>query len=205
MINVNQENLISSRALGKLIGVTDERVRQLEDEGVFESQVKGGRKYFDLTTAINAYVTHLKELISGKANGNITEEIAKATLRYKTAQAGKAELELEELKGTMHRAEDIEILTADMIAGLRAEVLALPGRLAVDTANASDPKETSALLKAGVDEALNNMARYKYNAAEYRKKVRERQKWSTQEEEPVTPRRSASSKGSAKASKRRKT
>ena len=228
MFDIHEETLITSLALGEVLSITDERVRQLEDKGILTSTMKGRKKYFDLIPSVGAYI----EFIKGTTAPDLAIAMAQADLRYKEARAGKMELELSELKGQMHRAEDVETVVSDMVANLRAAVLALPGRLAVDTADAKSAKETSAIIKAAVDEVLNETARYRYDAAEYRKLVTEREKWISvkeaesakklEEEEKAAPRQKksrkgneqkktvskrqpASSKGSARASKPRKT
>ena len=225
MFDIHEETLITSLALGEVLLITDERVRQLEDKGILTSVMKGRKKYFDLITSVAAYI----EFIKGATAPDLAVAMAEADLRYKEARAGKMELELSELKGQMHRAEDVETVVSDMVANLRAAVLALPGRLAVDTADAKSAKETSAIIKAAVDELLNETARYKYDAAEYRKLVTEREKWISVKEaesakkmevEPApkkktkkgsetkksaTKRQPASSKSSARASRPRKT
>ena len=178
MLNLQNENLITSRALGSLIDLTSERVRQLEDEGLFTSVTKSGKKYYDLAPSVLAYIDYLKERSSSDPEDrDLVKAKAQADLRWKQARAGKAELELAELKGQMHRSEDVEMLTCDMISRLRSMVLALPGRLAVDTANATTAMETSAIIKKVIDDLLNDMADYKYNPADYRKLVNEREKW----------------------------
>ncbi len=211
MFRINEEHWISSLTLGEIIGVTDERVRQLEDKGILECKMQGRKKLFDLVPSVNAYINFIKEP-STPVNTDISLATAKADLKYKESRAGKMELELKELQGTMHRAEDVEVIVTDMIAKLRAAILALPGRLAVDTAAATTAKETSAVIKKAVDELLNEMAEYKYNENDYKKRVMEREKWvSVQEAEQAlkeatkSTKRSTISKTSAKALKPRKT
>lgn len=217
MFNVNEENLITSRALGVLLDLSSERVRQLEDEGLFSCVMKSGKKHFDVTKSVQAYIRSLKDKASASGDDPATEaQIKQAEMRYKTARAGKVELELQELQGTMHRAEDVELITGDMVAKLRGAFLALPGRLAVDAANAKTAREASALIKAAVDEVLNDTAEYCYHAEAYRERVMEREKWrSVKEAEEALEKTKGgksgkgkpqgSSSGSQKASRRRKT
>lgn len=178
MFNIQEENLVPALTLGEIIGVTDERVRQLEDKGIITAVVRPDikKKMFDLAPSVKAYVEFIKKGTTPNT-GNMSEAMLAADLRYKEARAGKIELELAELKGQMHRAEDVEKVVSDMVAKLRAAVLALPGRLAVDAAGAKTAKEASAIIKAAVDELLNETADYKYDPAEYRKLVTEREKW----------------------------
>lgn len=223
--DIHKENLISSRTLATLVNRSSERIRQYEDEGLLTSVTKSGKKYFDLAPSVSAIVDYMDKEHQPQADTLTEEQMAQADLRYKAARAGKMELELAELRGQMHRAEDIEVIVNDMIAQLRAMILALPGRLAVDTAAAGTPMETSAIIKKAIDELLNEMADYKYKASDYRKLVTEREKWLTVKEQAeqrqteakkpkskapakaktVSKKAPATSKRSGKASKPRKT
>lgn len=219
---------LTTTELARLLGFTSERVRQLEDEGIIKSISHAGRKHYKAIPSLVAYINHLREQVEGKASTDILEDIAKQDYRYKKGRADKIELEVKELQGMMHRAEDVELITSDMIATIRASILALPGRLAVDAAEARTAAEASAVIKEAVDDLLNGMAKYKYDPAEYRKRVRERAKWAAEEQvveaEPAPPKkttkkapakkttakkasskRQPSSKTPAKASKPRKT
>ena len=42
-------------------------------------------------------------------------------------------------EGTMHRAEDVEAMTTDLVFSIRSALMAMPGRLAVDTAELETP------------------------------------------------------------------
>lgn len=208
------------------------RIDQLVQDGVLtpELVVERGKEVrrYPLVQTVQQYVDYLQEKANRKADGVddplTLEQMALADLRWKSARAGKAELELAELKGQMHRAEDVETVVSDMIARIRSSILALPGRLAVDTAEAKTPMETSAIIKAAVDDLLNETAEYRYNAADYKRLVSEREKWlSVKEAETVkkeaekkttqaknraktaSKKPAASSKTSEKVSKPRKT
>ena len=186
---------LTTTELARLLGFTSERVRQLEDEGIIKSISHAGRKHYKAIPSLAAYINHLREQVEGKASADILEDIAKQDYRYKKGRADKIELEVKELQGMMHRAEDVELITSDMIATIRANILALPGRLAVDAAEARTAAEASAVIKEAVDDLLNDMAKYKYDPAEYRKRVRERAKWAAEEQvveaDPAPPKKTA--------------
>ena len=61
--------------------------------------------------------------------------------------------------------------------------MALPGQVAVDCADARTPTEAAAIVKKAVDDFLNETAGYKYSEADYRRLVREREKWVAEIEE----------------------
>ena len=107
----------------------------------------------------------------------------KADADWKAARAAIAKLELEELNANVHRSEDVAEAFEDFAMTVRAAFLALPGRLAVDTANAQTAMETSALIQEVVNDTLNTLSGYQYDPEFYKKKVREREGWRERDEE----------------------
>lgn len=77
----------------------------------------------------------------------------------------------------MHSAEDVEAMTTDLCLAVRSSLLSMPGRLAVDVAEAQNTAEVSEIIKKAVNEILDDLTRYEYNPEEYRRRVRERQGW----------------------------
>jgi hypothetical protein len=207
-IDIYKENLITTRELANLVNRSSERIRQYEDEGVLTSVTKSGKKYFDLAPSVTAIINYIENKDTS-ADGLTDEQIKLADLKYKTARAGKMELELAEFTGQMHRSEDVATVVGDMVARIRGAILSLPGRLAVDTAEAKTAMEASSIIKKAVDDILNEIAEYKYKPEDYKKLVAEREKWLTikeQTEQAKTSRRpSSTSAESSKASKRQKT
>ena len=51
-------------------------------------------------------------------------------------------MEVEELKGKLHRSEDVEGFTEDLIYTIRDALLSLPGRLSVDVTAAQSPRRS---------------------------------------------------------------
>ena len=97
--------------------------------------------------------------------------------RYKKAKADMAELELKELEGELHRASDVEAITTDHVMYLRSMLMALPGKLAVDMASIQTAPEAAERMKQEVYAILKQLAGYRYNPSEYKRRVRERQGW----------------------------
>ena len=79
----------------------------------------------------------------------------------------------------MHRAEDIALLTENWLSALRGMMLALPGRVAIDVANISDPAEVSSRIRNEVLLVMEEMTNYRYDANQYEGLVRERLSWDT--------------------------
>jgi len=102
---------------------------------------------------------------------------------YKRHKADITELELAELKGNMHAANDVFDVTCDLILAIRSRLLALPGQLAVDVAEVKTAAETSKVIALAVNDILEELAGYQYDPEEYSKRVRERQGWNMGDEQ----------------------
>ena len=173
-----------------LFGLTARRVEQLTADGILPTVKveKQGRQYEFIPT-IQRYVKHLQERATGRDAKKTVEdkESAKldAEIRYKEAKADKAQLEADELKGKMHRADDVEALTTDLILSIRSDLLALPGRLAVDICRAKNPADASNIIREEIYHVLDNMTRYSYDPAKYKQRVIDRKGFAANDEDDI--------------------
>ena len=94
-----------------------------------------------------------------------------------------AELELKELQGKMHRAEDVEAITTDHVMLLRSMLMALPGKIAVDMAEIDTAPEAAERMKQEVYYILERLATYRYDPEDYKARARERQGWNDRQED----------------------
>ena len=101
--------------------------------------------------------------------------------RIKAAKAEVAEMELAELQGKLHRADDVEAITTDHVLFLRSMLMAMPGKLAVDLAGDHTAAEQAEVVKREVYHILDQLAGYRYDPDEYKKRVKERQGWDNPE------------------------
>ena len=99
----------------------------------------------------------------------------------KKAKAIVAVMEAQELQGKMHRSEDVADMTEDLIFAIRGMLVALPGRLAVDTAAANTPAEASEIIRKEVYKVMSELSEYKYDPKKYEERVRERKAWDMSE------------------------
>ena len=176
------ENLQSTRVIAKIFGVSTRRVEQLKTEGVIKGQGKPTK--YDLLPTIQAYIRYLSDKANGREKKETTAELEEAKLRaevdIKEAKAKAAQMELKELQGKMHRAEDVEAITTDHVLFLRSMLMAMPGKLAVDLAGTHTAPEQADRVKREVYYLLERLAEYRYDPEEYRARVRERQGWNDQ-------------------------
>lgn len=155
------------------------RIDQLRGDGVITGEGKPIRyKLFD---TVKQYVSFLSEKAYGREQkqtvSDLEEEKLRAEVDMKLAKAEAAKLELDELRGKLHRAEDVESITTDHVLFLRSMLMAMPGKLAVDCANCKTAAEAADRIRREVYYVLNNLTEYRYDPEEYKKRVRERRGW----------------------------
>lgn len=182
MAETPKKNLQGSDIIAKLFGVTDRRVQQLAKEGVIPAAQTRPYK-FDLLPTVQAYIKHLSEKANGKEQKNADTVQAEADkLRaeadLKQSKAKIAELQLKELEGKMHRSEDVEAMTNDLVHTIRSMIMALPGRLAMDVVQTTSANEASAVIRSECSKILNELAGYQYDPEAYQRRVRDREGWS---------------------------
>ena len=177
-----KQNLQSTDIIAKLFGLDVRRVQQLAKEGILPAASQRPYK-FDLLPTVKAYIRYLRDRANGKeakTADTVKAEADKlrAEADLKQSKAKIAELQLKELEGKMHRSEDVEALTNDLVYTARSMIMALPGRLAMDVVQAGSANEASALIRTECYKILDELAGYQYDPEAYRRRVRDREGWS---------------------------
>ena len=177
-----KQNLQSTEIMAKLFELDPRRVQQLAKEGFLPAASQRPYK-LDLLPTVKAYIRYLRDRANGKeakTADTVKAEADKlrAEADLKQSKAKIAELQLKELEGKMHRSEDVEALTNDLVYTARSMIMALPGRLAMDVVQAGSANEASALIRTECYKILNELAGYQYDPEAYRRRVRDREGWS---------------------------
>lgn len=170
---ITSETEVSTSELACVLGITGRNIRQLVEDGQLE-KVDG---HFILSDSVQRYVAF-------KSKGEKDDEeqrldkarrTAEVTLRASKAQIAK--MEADELRGKMHRSEDVAAMTEDLVYTIRGSLMALPGRLAVDVAAAVTPAEAAEIIRKEIHALMRELANYQYDPEKYEERVRERRKW----------------------------
>ena len=157
------------------------RSQQLTQDGVLATELVDKKRKYDLLLTVQRYIAYLQEKVVKKGENkddaqNESRKI-KADADLRAAKAEIADMELKELRGEMHRSEDVEAMTTDLVFTIRSMMLALPGRLAIDLAKITKPAEISERIKQEIHAILLELSNYQYDADAYKKRVRDRQGW----------------------------
>lgn len=172
-----KKELISTAKLARILGKSSRTIQDLAQQGHITGIKSGTRYSYDLNFVIQEYIKYLIEHNSKSANSLVNRKMQE-DIRFKKAKADMMELNLEELEGRLHSAEDVESMTTDLILTVRSALLAMPGKLGVEVAGISDRMECADVIKKSVYDILEDLSRYEYNPEEYKRCVRERQGWS---------------------------
>lgn len=171
---ITTETEVSTSELACVLGITARYVRQLTEDGQLE-KIKQGR--YALCASVQKYIDSREVAPEDDVKLERAKRAAEVTL--KTSKAHIAKLEADELRGRMHRSEDVEALTADLIYTIRSSLLALPGRLAVDVAAVETPAEAAEVIRKEVALLMQELTQYRYDPKKYEERVRERRDWDT--------------------------
>ena len=172
---ITDESEVSTTELATVLGVTARRVQQLAQDGTLPT-VKKGR--FLLADSVQRFIRFSTATPVDEEDVKLEKTRRKSEVQIKASKAMVAKLEAEELKGTMHRAEDVAAITEDLIYTFRGFMVALPGRVAVDVAACDTPAEVSDVLRREINKGLRELAGYHYSPKKYEERVRERRDWS---------------------------
>lgn len=175
-----QKKMVSSGELAKVLGKSDRTIQMLAKAGTITCEKVRNKNQYNLYTVVQEYIENLTKRDMPEAS-SLEEAKVQEEVRYKRAKADMMELELQELDGQMHSADDVESMTTDLVLAIRSALLSLPGRLGVDIAAAESAAEASELIKKAVYEILDDLSKYQYDPEEYKKRVRERQGWKEQQ------------------------
>ena len=168
---ITSETEVSSSELACVLGITGRNIRQLVEDGQLEKASKG---HFLLCDCVKRYI---KYKMRGKEEQKTESAIRAADVMLKASKAQIAKMEADELRGKMHRSEDVAAMTEDLIHTIRGSLMALPGRLAVDVAATATPAETAEIIRNEVHALMRELANYQYDPEKYEERVRERRKW----------------------------
>lgn len=172
---LTNETCVSLSEMAAALDITGRRINQLVQDGVLSCN---GKSQYPLFENIHRYLDYkAKEREETKSKDELDR--IKSEVAIKKAKATVATMEAQELLGKMHRSEDVQAMTEDLLYAVRNALLALPGRLAVETAAASEPKETSVMIRDEVYQIMAELSNYSYDPEKYAERVRDRRNWDT--------------------------
>lgn len=144
--------IVTTSDLSKILGLSDRRIRQLVQESILSQVTRGN---FRLPEAVQAYIKYIQS--GGPANNTGLNFKDEKTLLTK-AQREKTEIELNLLKQTVHRGEDVKTALLPVLSSLKSRILAVPMKSSVQLLNKSDVTEIQIVIRKEIFEALREIA-----------------------------------------------
>ena len=159
-------------------GKTNQWIGQLTAQGVIHKTKTNHGSLYELFETMKAYCEMLEERAKKEDEDILEIELKrkKSEARLKESKATIAELEAKEFQGKMHRSEDVQAMTADLLYFIRGGLIALAGRCASECAASSEPAEVQKIIEREVFSILQDMSNYKYDKQRYDELVRQRMK-----------------------------
>lgn len=155
--NLEESSIISSNNLGIILGISDRTIRELAQKGIIVKESKGN---YLKDESIKNYIEYLIEKLNKNSLGREEE------LRKKSADRRLKEIKLQKEAGELHKTETVKKCIGNMVTMFRAEMSALPSKLAGRVAIENDVKVVEEILKDGVFEALQALAEWRLEADE---------------------------------------
>ncbi|CAM4111609.1 hypothetical protein [Mesobacillus thioparans] len=144
--------IVSTKQLSEIMGVSTRRINQLEAEGAF---LKVARGKFDLAASFRRYIEYLTE---EKKDDELNKTVEEAL--WTRARRQKAEIELQIMKGELHRSEDVRRVMNNVLGSFRTRILAIPSKLASRLQAQTDLAIIKEILKDAMHEALTELSDY---------------------------------------------
>lgn len=144
--------MYTAAAVARRLDMTERNVRLLRDKGVLTEYKPG---LYDLQTVTVQYINFLR-----KKNPEAEDKVDYNTERAKLVRAKREseELELQVRKNELHTTEDIEKALTDMLVNFRTKLMAIPAKLSPIMAKKKDQTEIFKLMKAAIDETLEELS-----------------------------------------------
>lgn len=175
-----EKDYLSTKDIAELLGVDVRRVQQLTKEGTITGVKVAGKYTYDLFSVSKEYIAHLSKKVSGKEKTEkgiiLEDEKLSEEIGIKKSKRKIIEMEVAELEGKLHNADDVKDMTTDLVLAIRSMLLAFPGRLSVDIIKCTAP-EASEMIERAIHDVLDELSKYKYNPKEYRKRVMDSKGW----------------------------
>ena len=163
-----ERTTLDTTQLARLIDVGERHVRKLTMDGIlFKARDELGeemRGRYEMVPNNHAYIHYLRK----QARWDDTSDMRRLSLtnRKLASDAEIGELRLLEMKGALHRSDDVEFLWTNKLTRIKGRIQAIPSRCARQLVGKTDFKEIHEILTAEVEMTLRECAGY--NSAEFR-------------------------------------
>lgn len=141
--------------IAKLFMISERRVQQLVKKGVIPKNEHGR---YELVPTVQGYVRYLQERAIGRTG--MPEDYQQEKARLTKIQADKAELELNEITGSLVSSEEIALEWFQMITDCKTRLLTIPAKAAPVVATEMEAGVVQNIIDDLMREALEELTEY---------------------------------------------
>lgn len=146
---------VNQKELATIIGITPRRIRELRQEGFFET-IPGSKKY-DLAKCVQEYIEY-KIKAEVKTGKTLDKEEAQA--KHESIKMEISILKLRRLKRELHEAKDVENFLSNMLINFKNKLLSIPSKASIQIVGEQDINKIMAVLNKEVIETLEELSEY---------------------------------------------
>lgn len=169
---------LTVKDFGTLVGISERTVRRLIKTGKISAKSQNPLR-IKVDEGLSAFMNHLKENAKSEDRPVDDEKARSEKLRadadISIYKAKQEEAKWKEMAGQLHRSEDVQAMTEDLIYTIRGAMIALPGKLAMNVAAEDDPNICSKIIKEEVILVLEGLSNYEYSKERYLARMKERE------------------------------
>lgn len=146
---------VNQKELAQCLGVSSRRVRQLKEEGLF--QTMAGERGYNLEKSIQEYIEYKINAETGRRT-----HISKETIQAEHEEVKKqiSILKLRKLRRELHEAADVEYYLSDMLVRFKNRLLALPSKMAMEVSGEKDINRIIQIIRKDILDSLEELAEY---------------------------------------------
>jgi phage terminase Nu1 subunit (DNA packaging protein) len=123
---------LDTTLLARLLNITPRHLRKLRADGILNrardevgDEIEGR---YELVASVHAYIKHLQQ--SARWDDSTETTRARLVNQKLAAEAQIADLRLQQIKGQLHRAVDVEFVLTNMLTAIKQHLLSIPSRVA---------------------------------------------------------------------------
>jgi terminase small subunit / prophage DNA-packing protein len=117
---------VSTERLAKLLGISDRQVRELAKDGTL---IRVSRGNYALESSIAAYCRRLRDAAAGRGGESVQTSLATERARLAREKADAEGMKNARSRGELVEAAQVEREWSDILRGVKAKLLSLPGRV----------------------------------------------------------------------------
>ena len=154
--------MATNKEVAEHLDCSPEWVSRLKGQNILPS---APGKSMSLDQCRVAYINYLRtkaRMTSNTDDGTITEHKTRLT----SAQADKAEMEVQVLSSSLIKADDVRTTWTEFVSNVRAKLLNLPAKLAHQVIGLDHYAEAEELLTNEIYETLNELSKSEYTESD---------------------------------------